>query len=91
MRYLHFLKWGIMVLNISHEDQEKYKERMKNKKPRIRENRSSLLSKKFKSQAFKDFDKMTGSEELNKDVQIDVHVKMNDNFMRTGPYRAKKK
>ncbi len=80
-----------MVLNISHEDQEKYKERMKNKKTRTREKRSSLLSKKSRSQAFKDFDKMTGADGLNKDVQIDVHVKMNDNFMRTGPYRAKKK
>lgn len=80
-----------MVLNISHEDQEKYKKRMKYKKPRTRQNRSSFLSEKSKSQAFKDFDKMTATEGLSKDVQIDVHVKMNDNFMRTGPYRAKKK
>lgn len=79
-----------MVLNISHEDKEKYKERMKNRKTRVRSKRASLLSEKTKNKAFKDFGEM-GDTQLGKDVVIDEHMKMNDNFMRTGPYRPKKK
>ncbi|GJL78292.1 MAG: hypothetical protein NPINA01_12810 [Nitrospinaceae bacterium] len=79
-----------MVINISHEDKQKYNEGLKNRKTRVRKKRSSLLSEKSKSEAFKKYDKMIGSES-NNEVQIDEHVKMNDNFMRTGPYRPKKK
>lgn len=79
-----------MVLNISHEDKKKYNEGFKTRKTRVRKNRSSLISDKAKTAAFKQFDKMTGSD-MKKEVQVDVHVKMNDNFMRTGPYRPKKK
>jgi len=79
-----------MVLNISHEDKEKYKERMKIRKTRVRSKRTSLLSEKAKNKAFKDFGEM-GDTQLGKDVVIDEHMKMNDNFMRTGPYRPKKK
>lgn len=79
-----------MVLNISHEDKKKYDEGLKNKKTRVRVKRSSLISEKSKSAAFKQFDKMSGSD-MKKDIQVDTHVKMNDNFMRTGPYSPKKK
>lgn len=79
-----------MVLNISHDDKEKYKKLIKDRKPRARKNRASLLSDKSKSKAFQQYDKMTGSESKS-EPDIDAHVKMNDNFMRTGPYRPKKK
>ena len=79
-----------MVLNISHEDKEKYNKLVKERKTRVRTKRTSLLSDKSKSKAFKQYDKMTGSE-TKTEPEIDVHVKMNDNFMRTGPYRPKKK
>jgi len=79
-----------MVLNISHADKEKLKKSQENRKTRVRINRTALLSSKSKSKAFKQYDKMTGSQEKS-DPEIDAHVKMNDNFMRTGPYRPKKK
>jgi hypothetical protein len=79
-----------MILNMSHEDKKKYDEGLKNKKNRVRKSRSSLLSDKAKIAAFKQFDRMTTSD-MKKEVQVDTHVKMNDNFMRTGPYRPKKK
>ncbi len=79
-----------MILNISHEDKEKYKERLKTKTTRARSKRTSLLSGKAKNKAFKEFEGM-GDEKLTKEVSIDEHMKMNDNYMRTGPYRPKKK
>ena len=79
-----------MVLNISHADKVKYKKLQENRKTRVRTNRTSLLSDKSKSKAFKLYDKITGSQ-VKSDPEIDVHLKMNDNFMRTGPYRPKKK
>jgi hypothetical protein len=79
-----------MILNMSHEDKKKYDERLKNKKTRVRKSRSSLLSDKAKTAAFKQFDRMSVADMKN-EVQVDTHVKMNDNFMRTGPYRPKKK
>jgi len=79
-----------MVINISHADKEKYKKLLENRKTRARTNRTALLSDKSKDKAFKKYDKMTGSHEKS-DPEIDAHVKMNDNFMRTGPYRPKKK
>ena len=79
-----------MVLNISHEDKKKYEEGLKNRKTKVRKKRSSLLSDKSKNEAFKQFDKLPGMDS-NKDMPVDERVKMNDNFMRTGPYRPKKK
>jgi len=79
-----------MVLNISHADKEKYKKLTENRKTRVRTKRTSLLSDKTKSKAFAQYDKMTGNE-VKADPEIDTHLKMNDNFMRTGPYRPRKK
>jgi len=79
-----------MVLNISHSDKEKYNKLIKERKPRVRKKRTALLSDKSKNKAFKQYDKMIGNE-TKSDPEIDTHVKMNDNFMRTGPYRPKKK
>ena len=79
-----------MVLNISHDDKEKYNKLIQDRKPRVRKKRTALLSDKSKNMAFKQYDKMTGNE-TKTDPEIDAHVKMNDNFMRTGPYRPKKK
>jgi hypothetical protein len=79
-----------MVLNISHADKEKYRKLIEERKPRVRKKRTSLLSDKSKNKAFEQYAKMTGNEEKT-DPEIDTHLKMNDNFMRTGPYRPKKK
>ena len=79
-----------MVINISHADKEKYKKLLEDRKPQARKKRTSLLSDKSKSKAFAQYDKMTGNESKS-DPEIDTHVKMNDNFMRTGPYRPRKK
>ena len=78
-----------MVLNISHADKEKYKKLIEERKPRARKKRASLLSDKSKDKAFQQYNKMTGNE-TKSEPEIDAHVKMNDNFMRTGPYRPKK-
>ena len=80
-----------MVLNISHEDKKKYKESLKPKKVRLRTKRTTTMSDKLKNQAFKKFSDAPKSKEIDEDITIDEHLKMNDNFLRTGPYKPKKK
>jgi hypothetical protein len=79
-----------MVINISHEDKKKYNEGLKKDKTRVRTNRTRLVSGKIKNEAFKQLNELT-ADPKNNDVQIDEHMKMNDNYMRTGPYKPKKK
>ena len=80
-----------MVLNISHEDKKKYKESLKPKKGRVRKKRLSTMSDKLKDRAFKKFNNDPKSKSVDEDITIDEHLKMNDNFLRTGPYKPKKK
>ena len=80
-----------MVLNISHEDKRKYKESLKPKKARVRKRRMTTMSDKLKNRAFKKFGDDPKSKEVDDDITIDEHLKMNDNFLRTGPYKPKKK
>ena len=80
-----------MVLNISHEDKKKYRESIKPKKARVRKKRLATMSDKLKDQAFKKFDGDPKSKSVDEDITIDEHLKMNDNFLRTGPYKPKKK
>ena len=80
-----------MVLNISHEDKRKYRESLKQKKTQVRRKRLSTMSDKLKNQAFKKFDSHPKSKSVDEDITIDEHLKMNDNFLRTGPYKPKKK
>ena len=80
-----------MVLNISHEDKLKYKESLKPKNTRVRKKRMTTMSDKLKDQTFKKFDNDPKSKSLDEDIIIDEHLKMNDNFLRTGPYKPKKK
>ena len=49
------------------------------------------MSDKLKSRAFKKFDDDPKSKGVDEDIAIDEHLKMNDNFLRTGPYKPKKK
>ncbi len=79
-----------MILNISHRDKLKYREATKSKTVRARKKRTSLLNKKSQDAAFKEFEEF-GETNLSAEVQVDEHVKLNDNYMRTGPYRPKKK
>jgi len=81
---------GVMVINISHDDKLKYKQGLKKDKTRARTSRTRLLSDKTKNEAFKELGAFTADSRTS-DVQIDEHMKMNDNYMRTGPYRPKKK
>ena len=80
-----------MVLNISHEDKKKYKESLKPKTVRVRAKRTTKMSDKLRSQAFKKFGGDPKSKGMDEDITIDEHLKMNDNFLRTGPYNTKKK
>ena len=80
-----------MVLNISHDDKRKYKESLKPKKPRVRQKRATTMSNKLKDRAFKKFDNDPKSKSVDEEITIDEHLKMNDNFLRTGPYKPKKK
>ena len=80
-----------MVLNISHEDKKKYRKQIAKVKITPRKSRASKLSTKAKSEAFKKFAIASTEESMDKDVQIDEHVKLNDSYMRTGWYVPKKK
>ena len=80
-----------MVLNISHEDKKKYNDSVKPKKHRVRSKRTTTISDGLKSRAFKKFNNDPKSKGVDEDITIDEHLKMNDNFLRTGPYKPKKK
>ena len=81
-----------MVINISHEDKKKYKEALKPEKVKGRTRRATLMSGKLKTRSFKKFlNDPQRTKEVDEDIIIDEHVKMNDNFLRTGPYKPKKK
>ena len=80
-----------MVLNISHEDKRKYRDSIKPKKAGVRKKRLATMSDKLKNQAFKKFGNDPKSKSADEDITIDEHLKMNDNFLRTGPYKPKKK
>ncbi|NIQ01444.1 MAG: hypothetical protein GWM98_14520, partial [Nitrospinaceae bacterium] len=80
-----------MVINISQDDKNKYLETRKKQKVRMREKRSSRLSQKAKLKAFKELEGLEQAKAGTQEIKIDEHVKMNDNYMRTGPYRPKKK
>ena len=51
----------------------------------------SILSNKTKNLLSKKFDDGHPEGKEQETPQIDVHVKMNDNYLRTGPYKPKKK
>ena len=79
-----------MVLNISHDDKKKYQELRKSKKLRARKKRTTVLSESTMKNVL-DRIKVQSPKMAEEDIQIDEHVKMNDNWMRTGPYRPKSK
>lgn len=83
---------AIMILNISHEDMKKLKKSRLKKVAQNRTTRTAKLSDKTLKKVFKKFDKDHDSKvHSNQTVNIDEHVKMNDNYMRTGWYVPKKK
>mgnify|MGYP006432147961 FL=1 len=80
-----------MVMNMSHEDKKKYLKSFGKRKLRTREQRSVILSDKTKNLLSKKFED-GHPEGKNQDApQIDEHVRMNDNYLRTGPYKPKSK
>lgn len=80
-----------MVLNILHSDKKKYDAGLKPRKTRARVNRKAILSSTTMKKAFKQFEQMDEAKVRETEVSVDEHLKMNDNYMRTGPYKAKKK
>jgi len=83
---------AIMILNISHEDMRKLKKARLKKVSQNRTSRTAMLSDKTLKKVFKKFDKDHDPKAQSNDtVNIDEHVKMNDNYMRTGWYVPKKK
>ncbi|MFQ5444078.1 MAG: hypothetical protein ACE5EK_05620, partial [Nitrospinales bacterium] len=62
-----------------------------NKKIRSRKNRTGVLSKKAQELAMKNFAASAPDKVIDGNIQVDERVKMNDNYMRTGWYKAKKK
>ena len=81
-----------MIIGISHEDLKKLRAGRKKKEVvRPRKRRATVLSKKSKEKALEQFEKNDASNAKNKNVVIDHHVKMNDNYMRTGWYKTIKK
>jgi len=78
---------------LSHQELQKLRKEQRAKKSiRTRKKRTTLLSDKTMKQVLKKFDDEHHPDaRLAKDVSIDEHVKMNDNFMRTGWYVPKKK
>ena len=80
-----------MVMAMSHEDKKKYKKSFSKRKTQVRKQRTLILSDKTKNLLSKKFDD-GHPEGKNQDApQIDDHVKMNDNYLRTGPYKPKSK
>ncbi len=83
---------AIMILNISHEDMKKLKKARLKKVSQNRTSRTAKLSDKTLKKVFKKFDKDHDPKAQSNDViTIDEHLKMNDNYMRTGWYVPKKK
>ena len=80
-----------MILNMSHEDKKKYKKTFSERKTSNRKKRSTILSDKTKNLLSKKFDDGHPEGKEQDAPQIDPHVKMNDNYLRTGPYKPKKK
>ncbi|QPJ63299.1 MAG: hypothetical protein G3M70_16010 [Candidatus Nitronauta litoralis] len=81
-----------MTISMNYRELRKLKADRKIKINSSRKKRTTLLSEKSKGKMFKKFDKEHEPESTNSnDVNIDVHVKMNDSYMRTGLYVPKKK
>ncbi|MFQ5672173.1 MAG: hypothetical protein ACE5G9_03685 [Nitrospinales bacterium] len=81
-----------MVIGISHEDMKKLRAQQKAaSKISPRKKRTATLSKKFKDKAFKNFDQSPSAKNKDTDISVDLHVKLNDNYQRTGLYVPKGK
>ncbi|MZG29665.1 MAG: hypothetical protein F3741_02485 [Nitrospinae bacterium] len=80
-----------MILNMSHEDKKRYQKTFGKKKTQARKRRSLILSDKTKDLLSKKFEDGHPDTEKQETPQIDEHVKMNDNYLRTGPYKPKSK
>ncbi len=92
LHYFSNVTGAIMILNISHEDMRKLKKARLRKVSQNRTSRTAMLSDKTLKKVFKKFDKDHDPKAQSNDtVNIDEHVKMNDNYMRTGWYVPKKK
>lgn len=82
----------MIIGGLSHEDTKKLKEQQKgNRKIQPRKRRTGVLSKKAQELAMKNFEASAPDKVKDSSIQVDERVKMNDNYMRTGWYKPKKK
>ncbi|MFQ5482786.1 MAG: hypothetical protein ACE5ER_08500 [Nitrospinaceae bacterium] len=81
-----------MTISLNHKEMEKLRRDRAKKVNSSRRKRSTLLSEKTMKNVFKKFDQdHDPKSQINDEVSIDEHVKMNDSYMRTGWYSPKKK
>lgn len=80
-----------MVMSMSREELEKLRAERNIKKVGNRKRRTAVLSEKVKTVALKKFEETTPARAKEEDISIDEHLKMNDNYMRTGRYIPKRK
>ena len=82
----------MVIDGLSRKEIKKLRENQNRRPSATRRKRSTVLSDKTMKKVFKKFDQDHDPEvKINDDVTIDEHVKMNDNYMRTGWYVPKKK
>lgn len=81
-----------MVLSMMPEDMKKLRELQAPKKTiKPRKNRTALLSAETKKKELKRFEQSSSLAGVSPDIKVDEHMKMDDSYMRTGVYIAKKK
>lgn len=82
----------MVIGGLSSADIKKLKETQSRRLVGNRKKRPTILSDKTTKKVFKKFDQDHDPDaQINDDVNIDEHVKMNDSYMRTGWYVPKKK
>ncbi len=82
----------MVIGGLSSLDIKKLKETESRRPTGNRKKRPTILSDKTTKKVFKKFGQDHDPDaQINDDVNIDEHVKMNDSYMRTGWYVPKKK
>ncbi|MDH3257340.1 MAG: hypothetical protein OEM27_06965 [Nitrospinota bacterium] len=82
----------MVIDGLSSKEIKELREKQARRPSRTRKTRSTILSDKTTKKAFKKFDQDHEPDaNINDNVSIDEHVKMNDSYMRTGWYVPKKK
>jgi len=82
----------MVIGGLSSGDIKKLRENQDRRPTRTRKQRASMLSDKTTKKVLKKFDQDHEPDtNINNNINIDEHVKMNDSYMRTGWYVPRKK